>query len=376
MEKLEHNLRITREFRRFGRKALKAVLVLIVVLGQLGPYTYIAGNSASAANEIPKLLNYQARITDDSGVPVPDGNLNIWISVYDASSGGSCLYAMRGSCGTPSFKTVNVVNGVFSTLIGDTAGGDNEIPESLFDNNTLYLGITVASDTEMVPRKRITAAPYALNADKLDDLDVTSSGSTTPYIPSTTANGNLVITGDPQGGTVSAGSVYINPGAATASETLFGIADAGSLRWMIDKEGDVTHTGSLLAAAASSTSQFVFRGAASQTNNIFEIQNSAAAPRFTVSATGYQMLGDYPLTYDATFGKLGFNSLDPNFDDWDGSSGIWMQGEGATDPVGIGLYSAHATGLQPARSGMREARVTVSGSGEPSSATPLLKRPQ
>lgn len=31
-------------------------------------------------------------------------------------------------------------------------------------------------------------------------------------------------------------------------------------------------------------------------------------------------------------------------------------------------------GAQPVRSGIREARVTVSGSGEPSSATPLLSR--
>src|SRR5688572_2236273 len=284
MERLTHNLRSPRVFRHFGRKVLKTLLVLFVLIAQLGPYTYIA-SPASASSTVPKLLNYQARITNSSGVPVPDGNLNIWISVYDASSGGTCLYAMRGSCGTPSFKTVSVVNGVFSTLIGDTVGGDNAIHDTLFDASTLYLGITVASDTEMVPRKRLTTAPYAMNADRLDGLDVTSSGSTTPYIPSTTANGNLVITGDPQGTAVSSGALYVNPAGSTGGETLFGIADNGSARWMIDKEGDVTHVGSLLATAASSTSQFIFRGAASQVGNIFEVQDSSSNRVLAASAT-------------------------------------------------------------------------------------------
>src|SRR5688572_8558756 len=284
MEPLTHNLRSPRVFRHFGRKVLKTLLVLFVLIGQLGPYTYIA-SPASAASTVPKLLNYQARITDDSGVPVPDGNLNIWISVYDASSGGSCLYAMRGSCGTPSFKTVSVVNGVFSTLIGDTVAGDNAIGDTLFDASTLYLGITVASDTEMVPRKRLTTAPYAMNADRLDGLDVTSSGSTTPYVVSTTVNGNLTITGDPQGTAVSSGALYVNPAGATGGETLLGIADNGSVRWMIDKEGDVTHTGSLLPTAASSTSQFIFKGAASPSVNICEVQDSSSNRVLAVSAT-------------------------------------------------------------------------------------------
>src|SRR5688572_16333706 len=251
MEPLTHNLRSPRVFRHFGWKVLKTLLVLFVLIGQLGPYTYIA-SPASAASTVPKLLNYQARITDDSGVPVPDGNLNIWISVYDASSGGSCLYAMRGSCGTPSFKTVSVVNGVFSTLIGDTVAGDNAIGDTLFDASTLYLGITVASDTEMVPRKRLTTAPYAMNADRLDGLDVTSSGSTTPYVVSTTANGNLTITGDPQGTGISQGSVYINPASAAANETIFGVADNGTQILKIDKEGDMT------IGSASNTSSVVF----------------------------------------------------------------------------------------------------------------------
>ena len=68
---MNDNLRIARSFRRFGRKVLRTLLVLVVLISQLGPYTYIGAKPAQAANTIPKLLNYQARITNSAGSPSP-----------------------------------------------------------------------------------------------------------------------------------------------------------------------------------------------------------------------------------------------------------------------------------------------------------------
>ncbi|MEK7546345.1 MAG: hypothetical protein AAB554_04710, partial [Patescibacteria group bacterium] len=78
MDHVKHKSRILRAFRRFGRKVLKTIPVLVVLIGLLGPYTYMGATPASASNTIPKILNYQARITNASGVPVADGSLNIW----------------------------------------------------------------------------------------------------------------------------------------------------------------------------------------------------------------------------------------------------------------------------------------------------------
>ena len=164
------------------------LLVTLAVLGLGMSRTY-------AANSIPKLLNYQARVTDAGGTAVPDGGLNVKISIYDAASGGSCLYTLRGTCGTPTAKSVTVTNGTFSTVIGDTGAGDNAISDSLFDGDALYLGITVGTDSEMTPRKRLSAAPYAFNADRLDDLDASSTGGTGAYIPATDSTGNLLLNG-------------------------------------------------------------------------------------------------------------------------------------------------------------------------------------
>src|SRR5687768_9142741 len=64
---------------------LRGGFASLVVFSLIFSTTFPLGvQTASAANTVPKLLNYQARITDSSGVPVADGNLNIWISVYDA----------------------------------------------------------------------------------------------------------------------------------------------------------------------------------------------------------------------------------------------------------------------------------------------------
>jgi hypothetical protein len=152
--------------------------------------------SVNAGQTIPKLLNYQARVTDSGGVAVPDGALNVKISVYDAASGGTCLYTIRGACGAATSKSVTVTNGIFSTQIGDTVAGDNAIPDTLFDNAGVYLGITVGADPdEMTPRKRLTAGPYAFNADRLDNLDSSNAGGNGAYIPATDSTGGLLLTG-------------------------------------------------------------------------------------------------------------------------------------------------------------------------------------
>ena len=151
--------------------------------------------NVNAGQTIPKLLNYQARVTDAGGTAVPDGALNVKMSIYDAASGGTCLYTIRGSCGTPTSKSVTVTNGTFSTQIGDTVAGDNVIPDTLFDNAGVYLGVTVGSDAEMTPRKRLTSGAYAFNADRLDNLDSSNAGGTGAYIPATDSTGGLLLSG-------------------------------------------------------------------------------------------------------------------------------------------------------------------------------------
>ena len=133
---------------------------------------------ARAATTPPNLVSYQGRVLNANGVPVTDASLSIVFKLYDASSGGTCLWSnSSSSCATSTARTVTLSSGLFSENLGDTAHATPyaAIADTVFsDNAAVYLGITIGSDSEMTPRKRMTAAPYALNAENIDGIDSTS----------------------------------------------------------------------------------------------------------------------------------------------------------------------------------------------------------
>ncbi len=231
------------------RAALSVMMIALISFGWMlhVPVT-------EAALDTPQLINYQARITDASRITVDDAALDYKFAIYDASTGGNCLWSADDTDATSSTIdcagdtpdgsiSISSVDGIISVDLGDTTGGaQNALPDALFDDNaTLFLGVTVGADAEMTPRKRITSAPYALQAgdsDLLDSLDTDNDGCTSACVPVTDSNGNIVFIGDPQGTGVSGGTVYVNPASADADETLFGIALGGVSRFTVDEDGD------------------------------------------------------------------------------------------------------------------------------------------
>ncbi|MFH2063556.1 MAG: tail fiber domain-containing protein [bacterium] len=187
-------------------------------------------------------------MTDSNGIRVPDGVIELELTVYDAAAAGNQLYTACSADGTatgvPTAVQATFTNGVSSILIGSAltcaAGSAVNIPATLFNNTALYLGVTVEADAEMTPRKQIVAAGYAMNADRLDDLETGNAGDTSAYVPVADANGNLTITGNPQGAGITQGSFTVNPTLADANEILFGVALNGSARFSVDEDGDVS----------------------------------------------------------------------------------------------------------------------------------------
>lgn len=117
----------------------------------------------------PTMVNYQGKLTDDSDVEVSDGNYDFKITIWDADSGGNCLYAMQGTCGTPTAKSVTVAGGVFNILVGESS--DNALSLDFNTESNYYLEVTVGADSAMTPRKEISGVPYALNALKFNGQD-------------------------------------------------------------------------------------------------------------------------------------------------------------------------------------------------------------
>lgn len=99
----------------------------------------------------PQMFRYQGRILDNDALV--SGNLDFSFKLYDTPIGGSSLYE--------DTATIMVVDGLYSTMIGDdtTSGGD--LGDAL-NNPAVYLEIEVGGET-LTPRERIVSVPYAMN---------------------------------------------------------------------------------------------------------------------------------------------------------------------------------------------------------------------
>lgn len=124
-----------------------------------------------AAPGINQQIHYQGILKDSSGNAVSNGNYDIVFRMYTASSGGSVLWT--GTYTAANGNAVTVTNGVFSVLLGSGTG--NSLSSVDFNQDTLYVGITVGSDSEMTPRQRVGAVAQAFNANQLNGVGLATS---------------------------------------------------------------------------------------------------------------------------------------------------------------------------------------------------------
>lgn len=153
-------------------------IVLFVIAGMFG-ITIPQLLTASAASG-PNIITYQGRVLNTNGVPVSDASVDMIFALYDASSGGTCLWSnSSASCATSTARSVTLTNGLFSEDLGDTGDSYAAIGTSVFaDNASVYLQVTIEGET-LSPRKQISSSPYAFNATRLNGLASTAFLSST-----------------------------------------------------------------------------------------------------------------------------------------------------------------------------------------------------
>jgi hypothetical protein len=132
------------------RKGLILLFILMICWSLFGVPSLYAG--------VPQMINYQGTLTDKNGAAVPNGNYNLLFKIYDVASGGAALWTEKWDTTT---SQITVVGGIFNAMLGF----QNPIPASFFaDHPVTYLGITVGTDSEMLPRQQITSVGYAFTA--------------------------------------------------------------------------------------------------------------------------------------------------------------------------------------------------------------------
>jgi hypothetical protein len=107
----------------------------------------------------PQLISYQGQLTDAIGTPLT-GNYAMSFRLYNVASGGSALWS-------ESYPSISVSTGVFQVLLGS----QTPLTDAIFDQSSLYLGITIGSDAEMTPRRQVVGVGYAFRANEADTLD-------------------------------------------------------------------------------------------------------------------------------------------------------------------------------------------------------------
>lgn len=105
--------------------------------------------------EIPRIMSFQGVLKDGSGKPVDD-TVGMTFKLYTQDTGGIAVWTEVRS----GANQVKVDNGMYSVLLGEVTA----IPTSVAFDTSYWLGVTVGAGTEMSPRYRLAASPYALGA--------------------------------------------------------------------------------------------------------------------------------------------------------------------------------------------------------------------
>lgn len=184
-----------------------ALLWGIIIL--LSVFLFVSRASAA----INPQINFQGKMANPDGTNVTNGTYSIVFSIYTVASGGSAVW-------TETQSSVSVTDGIFRVSLGSVTS----LPGSVdFNGDSLFLGITVGADSEMTPRVRFTASPYAFNSDRLGGL------ASTGFI-------QLGQSASPQADASTNSAVFINK---TAAGNIIQLQSSGSDVFTVSNSGDL-----------------------------------------------------------------------------------------------------------------------------------------
>lgn len=155
--------------------------------------------AASIVATITPTVNYQGRLTDDTGAPVPDGVYEIVFTIYNTESSSTPAW-------TSGTQSVTVSGGLFTYELGSNV----PFPNKIFAYESRWLGIKVGSDSEILPRTEFQSVPYAYTAAKADTALVVANEDDFVHTTGDTMEGGLYFDGDGDGdyeGAFNVGSV-------------------------------------------------------------------------------------------------------------------------------------------------------------------------
>lgn len=259
---------------------MKTFLKILIVAAGL-----IASVEVFAAAGIPKILNYQGRLLDSSGILLGEAGTDFCFkfSFYDDEAVGVPDNKFWPT-GDPSTMTILVKNGVFDAGIGDTLKGGDVLDFDFQTQDEIYVNTEVAPKVgvtcapgdgaevfeNLSPRQRVVSSGYSINSDTLDGFHAAPSatgnqipvltggnlflGAAVPQINATSSN-SLIIQGDSF-----SGNLLLNPLSGfvgigtTAPSQLLSVQGNAFFSGDLANVANITATGTLNVAGLATLS--------------------------------------------------------------------------------------------------------------------------
>ena len=294
-----------------------ALLCLVLFLSGL---FFLKVPSTQAALGINRQLSYQGKLLDSTGTAVADGTYNIKFSLYSVLTGGSPIWTAAGLVSSPTALSVTVTGGLFTVALGDTSvagGSQNALTGINWNTDAIYLGVTIGTDGEMTPRRRLTAIPQAFNSEQLQGMSASGTafgGNDLFTLNQTTADSATA---------TRAVLALRTSGTSSANDLLLrGVNDADVTVLSINRQGSVTTTG-LLNVTGTGTSTIVGLSAASfSLSTYFNVLGNVTLGDSSgdrVSINGQVLTDITPAGSTQSLGSLGNRWQDAYFTNLDAS---------------------------------------------------------
>ncbi|RKY11830.1 MAG: hypothetical protein DRP82_07175, partial [Planctomycetota bacterium] len=145
----------------------------------------VALTAAVAMADVPKLINFQGRLTDKQTGQRVNGTVDITFRIYDVATGGTPLWE-------ETHTGVQVKDGLYAVVLGSVQ------PLNLPFDKQYWLGIEVNNDGEMTPRYQMASVPYALRAAYAEDADKLDGHDASDFAAATHTHDWNDITNKPQ----------------------------------------------------------------------------------------------------------------------------------------------------------------------------------
>jgi hypothetical protein len=117
---------------------------------------------------VPGTMNYQGRLTCEAGNPAADSVYNVIFRIYDETN--AKLWEESHQIATS--------DGLFSVQLGSNGSPLNA---DVFNHSECWLGITVGTDPEIVPRTQLNTVPYSFKTGSVQSDDIINESGVAAY---------------------------------------------------------------------------------------------------------------------------------------------------------------------------------------------------